>query len=80
MSTHVACSGVAERLPAMWGSATLATEVSSTSMKVPSITEIAMRTGLVRGRHSSVASADGGARRRAVVCHLLDGYRYRPPL
>src|SRR5512143_515380 len=41
----------------MWGRATLATEVSSTSMKVPSITEIAMRTGLERGRHSAVASA-----------------------
>jgi hypothetical protein len=41
----------------MWGRATLATEVSSTSMKVPSITEIAMRTGLDRGRHSAPASA-----------------------
>ncbi len=58
MSTHVACSGVAERLPAMWGRATLATEVSSTSMKVPSITEIAMRTGLERGRHSALGSDD----------------------
>ena len=59
MSTQVACSGVADRLPAMWGSATFATEVSSTSMKVPSITEIAMSTGLERGRHSAAASAGG---------------------
>ncbi len=34
----MASSGVAERLPAMCGSATLATLVSSTSMKVASIT------------------------------------------
>ncbi len=38
MSTHVASSLVAERLPAMYGSATDAMEVSSTSMKVASIT------------------------------------------
>ena len=43
----------------MCGSATFATEVSSTSMKVPSITEIAMSTGLERGRHSAVASGVG---------------------
>jgi len=39
----------AERLPAMYGSATAATEVSSTSMKVASITETAITHGLIIG-------------------------------
>ncbi len=38
---------LAERLPAMWGRATLATLVSSTSMKVASITVMAMIHGLM---------------------------------
>jgi hypothetical protein len=38
----------------MWGRATLATEVSRTSMKVPSITEAAMSHGLKDGCHSPV--------------------------
>src|ERR1017187_1178726 len=50
VSTQVASSGVADRLPAMCGSATLATLVSSTSMKVASITVMAMIHGLMRGR------------------------------
>ena len=37
---------LAERLPAMWGRETLATLVSSTSMKVASITVMAMTQGL----------------------------------
>src|SRR5512133_3333086 len=49
-STHVASSTLAERLPAMCGSATLATEVSSTSMNVASITVSAMIHGLMAGR------------------------------
>src|ERR1035441_114833 len=49
VSTQVASSGVADRLPAMCGSATLATLVSSTSMKVASITVMAMIHGLMRG-------------------------------
>ena len=57
MRTHVASSGVAERLPAMCGSETFATAVSSTSMNVASITEIAMSHGLKRGTHSTGASA-----------------------
>src|SRR5512140_1864312 len=44
--THVDSSTVAERLPAMCGSATLATLVSSTSMKVASMTVMAMIHGL----------------------------------
>ena len=53
MRTQVASSGVADRLPPMWGSATLATEVSSTSMNVPSMTASAMSHGLWLGRHSA---------------------------
>jgi hypothetical protein len=37
---------LADRLPAIWGSDTLTTLVSSTSMKVPSITAMAMIQGL----------------------------------
>src|SRR3954471_4512396 len=45
--THVASSVVAERLPAMCGSATFATLVSSTSMKVANMTVMAMIHGLM---------------------------------
>src|SRR4051794_28086474 len=38
-------------LPAMCGKATLATEVSRTSMNVASMTEMAMTQGLCRGCH-----------------------------
>src|SRR3954462_8749143 len=47
VTVHVASSMLADRLPAMWGSDTLTTLVSSTSMKVASITEIAMIQGLI---------------------------------
>src|SRR5262245_63423640 len=46
VSTHVASSIVTERLPAMWGSDTFTTVVSSTSMKVANITAMAMIHGL----------------------------------
>src|SRR3954467_9105399 len=46
VTVHVASSIVADRLPAIWGSDTLTTLVSSTSMNVASITEIAMIHGL----------------------------------
>ena len=46
---QVASSVLAERLPAMCGSETLTTVVSSTSMKVPDITAIAMSQGLGPG-------------------------------
>ncbi len=47
VSAHVASSMVADRLPAMCGSDTLTTVVSSTSMKVANITETAMSHGLM---------------------------------
>src|SRR5215469_3407503 len=50
VSTQVASSTVAPRLPAMCGSDTLTTVVSSTSMKVPSITAIAIIQGLTSAR------------------------------
>ena len=46
VSTQVDSSIVAERLPAMCGSDTLTTVVSSTSMKVANITAIATIQGL----------------------------------
>ena len=53
MSTQVASSVLAERLPAMWLSETLATEVSSTSMKVADITASATSQGLAAGIQAS---------------------------
>src|SRR5438874_1938661 len=47
VSAHVASSIDADKLPAMCGSDTLTTVVSSTSMKVANITEIAMIQGLM---------------------------------
>jgi len=47
--TQVASSMVADKLPAMCGSDTLTTVVSSTSMKVPSMTAIATIHGLMWG-------------------------------
>ena len=46
---HVASSLLAERLPAMCGSETLTTVVSSTSMKVLDMTAIAISQGLGPG-------------------------------
>src|SRR5246127_1419055 len=51
--THVLSSCPAERLPAMCGKATLAIEVSSTSMKVASVTARAIIHGLTAGRQAS---------------------------
>src|ERR1700754_1834143 len=47
VNTHVDSSTLADRLPAMCGSATLATLVSSTSMNVASITVPAITHGLI---------------------------------
>src|SRR5882672_196795 len=55
--THVLSSVPAERLPAMCGRATLAMEVSSTSMNVARVTARAMIQGLTAGRHSSAGAA-----------------------
>src|SRR5438270_5735727 len=49
VSVQVASSVLAERLPAICGSETLTTVVSSTSMKVLDITAIAMSQGLICG-------------------------------
>jgi hypothetical protein len=51
----------AERLPAMCGRATFAMEVSSTSMKVASVTVMAMIQGLIAGRQTSAFSSGGAA-------------------
>src|SRR6516162_8990840 len=56
VTVHVASSIVAERLPAMCGSDTLTTLVSSTSMKVASITEMAMIHGLMCGCSSAMSA------------------------
>ena len=52
--TQVDSSTLAERLPAMCGRDTLTTVVSSTSMKVPNITAIAIIHGLITGSCLSV--------------------------
>jgi hypothetical protein len=49
--TQVDSSVVAERFPAICGKATFATEVSRTTMKVASITEIVIIHGLAEGLH-----------------------------
>src|SRR3954452_22783986 len=54
VSTHVLSSWPADRLPAMWGKATFAMLVSSTSMNVASVTVMAIAHGLWRGRQLSV--------------------------
>src|SRR3974377_1513361 len=51
--TQVLSSMPAERLPAIWGRATLAMLVSSTSMKVDSMTVPAIHQGLIEGRQRS---------------------------
>ena len=58
VSTQVLSSMPAERLPAMFGSETLAIEVSSTSMKVADITVNAIHQGLDLGRHKAIASGE----------------------
>ena len=53
----MASSLVAETLPAMYGNATAAMEVSSTSMNVANITAMAMTHGLVSGLETVTAPA-----------------------
>src|ERR1022692_425634 len=55
VSTHVLSSCPAERLPAIWGNATFAMLVSSTSMNVASVTVSAMTHGLTGDRHSAAS-------------------------
>src|SRR5256885_298253 len=47
VSTQVDSSEPADKFPEMWGSATLAMEVSSTSMKVAKVTVTAITQGLM---------------------------------
>src|SRR5664279_4497732 len=54
--THVISSTLAEKVPCMWGSDTLATEVSTTSISVPSMEVKAMRYGLVLFAFSTIES------------------------
>src|SRR5580658_6032655 len=59
VNTHVTSSTVAERFPAMCGRETFTTVVSSTSMKVQNITEMAIIQGLM-----CFGSGIGGGTRR----------------
>src|SRR5207249_4746270 len=56
---HVASSFEAETLPAIYGRATAAMEVSRTSMNVANMTEIAISHGLADGRQFSEEGATG---------------------
>src|SRR6266571_2786644 len=56
VSAQVASSDVTERLPAICGSDTLTTVVSSTSMNVPNITATAMSHGFTGGMVVSISS------------------------
>src|SRR6202020_2567624 len=53
VSTQVASSCLAPRVPAIWGRATLAMEVSSTSINVARVTVSAINQGLCLGCHPS---------------------------
>src|SRR5579872_1142685 len=68
VSTQVASSMVADILPAMWGSDTLTTVVSSTSMNVLNMTATATIQGLIVGRSCTVLMRlqSCGGRPRAV--------------
>ena len=70
MSTQVDSSELAPREPAMCGRATLAMEVSRTSMKVARVTVSAMSQGLWRGRQAAIAK-DGSAVKVAVARNHL---------
>src|ERR1700733_10260481 len=59
--TQVLSSTVAERLPAMCGSETLAMLVSSTSMNVASITVAAISQGLTLGVQGTAGFAAGAS-------------------
>src|SRR5512140_2074771 len=73
VSTQVASSGVTERLPAICCSDTFTTVVSSTSIKVPSITEMAMIHGLMTGLEDSVIELCRCQTSLAIGSKLSDG-------
>src|SRR5271157_4976102 len=72
--TQVLSSCPAERLPAICGRATLAMEVSSTSMKVARVTVMAMIHGFTAGRQASALSNVGDA---ALILSLSPHAYYR---
>src|SRR5271154_3732032 len=61
VSTHVLSSWPADSPPAICGSATLATLVSSTSMNVANVTTRAMIHGFTAGRHVESAGMAAAA-------------------
>ena len=65
----MASSWLAPSEPAMWGRATLAMEVSSTSMKVARVTTSAMAQGLYLGFHSASGCS------ASLIVRLLIGYQ-----
>src|SRR5207253_10174283 len=76
VSAQVASSTLAERLPAICGSDTFTTVVSSTSMNVLNITETAMIHGLISPAGSRVAifqAGDQRIRKKGYGTSLLPG-------
>ena len=61
VSTHVLSSRLAPRPPAMYGSATFAIEVSSTSIKAAIATVAAITHGFVFGFHAVMGTAAAAA-------------------
>src|ERR1700689_5145102 len=73
--TQVLSSTVAERLPAICGSETLAMLVSSTSMKVASITVAAINQGLTLGVQGTAGFATGVSTEATVIYRaIVAGY------
>jgi hypothetical protein len=73
---------LADRLPAICGSATDAIDVSSTSMKVGSITDAAIHHGLQSGHHSASGFALGSSGRVVSAGWMREGracFRYTQP-
>src|SRR5580658_4177463 len=70
VKTQVASSWLAPRPPAMWGRATLAIEVSSTSMNVARVTVIAIIQGFRLGFQTAVG-AEGRVGRASAAAALI---------
>jgi len=70
--TQVASSWLAPRPPAMWGRATLAMEVSSTSMKVASVTVMAITQGFRLGFQTAGGAERGSGRGSAAAALMAD--------
>ena len=70
MSTQVDSSELAPKQPAMCGSATLAMEVSNTSMKVANVTVRAISHGLWRGRQVAMSKDESAVIAAVATFHL----------